>query len=74
VETVGIISSLSGKLILNIGEGIVWTKKDIIRNIAVIAIFWKLRFLRKAILLFMTMKDILNKVKYLKKIAKKLKQ
>jgi hypothetical protein len=52
----------------------VWTKKDIIRNIAVIAIFWKLRFLRKAILLFMTMKDILNKVKYLKKIAKKLKQ
>jgi len=59
---------------LNRGERIVWTKKDVIRNIAVIAIFWKLRFLRKAILLFMTMKGIPNKLKYLKKITKKLKQ
>ena len=51
-----------------------WTKKDIIRKIVVIAIFWKLKFVRKAILLFMNMKGIRNKLKYLNKIAQKLKQ
>lgn len=50
-----------------------WTKKDIIRKIVVIAIFWKLKFVRKAILLFMNMKEILKRVKYLMKIAQKLK-
>ncbi|MFA0821564.1 MAG: hypothetical protein ACC612_01570 [Methanomethylovorans sp.] len=74
MDTVNIISSLFSEADLNIGEKIVWTKKDIIRKIVVIAIFWKLKFVRKTILLFMNMKVILNKLKYLKKIAKKLKQ
>lgn len=50
-----------------------WTKRNIILNIIVIAISWKLKFGIKGILLFMNMKEILKQFKSLRNIAKKCK-
>jgi len=52
----------------------VWTKREIILNILVIAVSGKLKLGIKGILLIMNMKDMLKQFQSLISIAKKLKR
>lgn len=51
-----------------------WTKREIILNILVIAVSGKLKLGIKGILLIMSMKDTLKQFRYLIDLAKKLKR